>query len=467
MEQTTTITTAAPATPALTAVAGLTVVPTAAPEAGAESDLTAVFGALLEAIRVGAAPAPAADVPVEEEQAETSDVDAAVAAPAPTIAAATLVVPAVLLLPATGQTPAAPVAFPSHTRATRSGEAAIEPVSTDPVVPAGAAALVPAPAVAAAPAAALVPVPAVAAAPVAASVPAPAVAAAPVAASTTSEPVAAIVLPSSPALPDGDVDPALVEAAITAATETAPARPAAATVTSKPAVRAVPTAASVTAEAPETAEPQATAVKPATAEATTTRSVAAAEPAAREGGSPSSTGHGGRLDLQVQGAPPTREAAPDAVVETPVQVIDRERVDRLSEGLAARLKVSHAADGARIRMQLEPRELGEVVVRLEIRNGMAHAHLIAESADAAAALQASLADLRSSLADRGLQLDSVSIRVAGEGASSAREQAAQSQGDRHHRAPLSFGRIDAAGTIAAATDQLDRAREGQAVWILA
>ena len=439
MEQTT-ITTAAPATPALTAVAGLTVVPTAAPEAGAESDLTAVFGVLLEAIRVGAAPAPAADVPVEEEQAETSDVDAAVAAPAPTIAAATLVVPAVLLLPATGQTPAAPVAFPSHTRATRSGEAAIEPVSTDPVVPAGAAALVPA----------------------------PAVAAAPVAASTTSEPVAAVVLPSSPALPDGDVDPALVEAAITAATETAPARPAAATVTSKPAVRAVPTAASVTAEAPETAEPQVTAVKPATAEATTTRSVAAAEPAAREGDSPSSTGHGGRLDLQVQGAPPTREAPPDAVVETPVQVIDRERVDRLSEGLAARLKVSHAADGARIRMQLEPRELGEVVVRLEIRNGMAHAHLIAESADASAALQAALADLRSSLADRGLQLDSVSIRVAGEGAGNAHEQAGQRTGDRPSRAPLSVGRLDAVGTIAAAaTDQLDRAREGQTVWILA
>jgi flagellar hook-length control protein FliK len=167
----------------------------------------------------------------------------------------------------------------------------------------------------------------------------------------------------------------------------------------------------------------------------------------------------------VQAAPRTAEAPPDAV-ETPVAVIDRERVERLAEGLAARLKVSHAADGARIRMQLEPRELGEVVVRLEIRNGMAHAHLIAESADAGTALQASLSDLRASLADRGLQLDSVSIRVAGESASSARDQAAHSQGDRRPRAPLSFGRIDEAGTIAA-TDQIDRAREGQAVWMLA
>ena len=85
--------------------------------------------------------------------------------------------------------------------------------------------------------------------------------------------------------------------------------------------------------------------------------------------------------------------------------------------------MSHAADGARIRMQLEPRELGEVVVRLEIRNGMAHAHLIAESADAKSALQATLSDLRSSLSERGMQLDSVSIRVAGEGAGGAGEGA--------------------------------------------
>jgi flagellar hook-length control protein FliK len=279
--------------------------------------------------------------------------------------------------------------------------------------------------------------------------------------------VAAIVLPSSPALPDGDVDPALVEAAIAAAIETAPAKPAGAT--TKATARVAPTAGKVAAEgtvtAESTAKPQATAVVPAPA-TTTDQPVTAAEPAAREGGSPGTSGHGGRLDLQVQAAPRS-QAAPDTTVETPVAIIDRERVERLADGLAARLKVSHAADGARIRMQLEPRELGEVVVRLEIRNGMAHAHLIAESADAGAALQASLADLRSSLADRGLQLESVSIRVAGESASNSRDQTGQPQGDRRSRAPLSFGRIDPAATIAAAADQIDRAREGQAVWMLA
>jgi flagellar hook-length control protein FliK len=142
-------------------------------------------------------------------------------------------------------------------------------------------------------------------------------------------------------------------------------------------------------------------------------------------------------------------------------------VERLAEGLAARLKVSHAADGARIRMQLEPRELGEVVVRLEIRNGMAHAHLIAESAEARNALQATLSDLRASLSERGMQLDSVSIRVAGDGAGGAGEGAGQPQADRRSRAPLSFGQIDPVTTFTTTNDPTDRAREGQSVWVLA
>jgi flagellar hook-length control protein FliK len=180
----------------------------------------------------------------------------------------------------------------------------------------------------------------------------------------------------------------------------------------------------------------------------------------------SGNGHGGRLDLQVQPAPRLNQAAPSAPTEAPVAPIDRDRLERLADGLAVRLRVSHAAEGARIRMQLEPRELGEVVVRLEIRDGVAHAHLIAESADAGRALSASLGDLRSALSDRGLQLDSVSVRVAGEGASNTSDgEAGQSQADRR-RSPLTFGRLDPVAQTAA-TDTADRPREGQAVWMLA
>jgi flagellar hook-length control protein FliK len=432
-------TTPAPTAPATTAAVPLAVTATATAEGGAETDSAAQFSALLVAIQTGAAPVPAATAPAEEEHAETSDDDAEGAPAAATAAAATAVVPVALPVPVQ-QTLAPLVSISAHARGTKSVEAAVlPPVVTDAVVAADAA-------------------------PAEAGT-APIITVAPATAATvTTDRVAPIVLPSSPALPDGDVDPALVEAAIAAAPETVPARPAAATTTTRPAVHAVDTAPDVVAEKAPAAEEQSTVARPA-ANPTTDAPVQSAAPADRHEGSSTGSGQGGRLDLQVQAAPRTAEAPPDAV-ETPVAVIDRERVERLAEGLAARLKVSHAADGARIRMQLEPRELGEVVVRLEIRNGIAHAHLIAESADAGTALQASLSDLRASLADRGLQLDSVSIRVAGEGASSARDQAAQSQGDRHPRAPLSFGRIDEVGTIAA-TDQIDRAREGQAVWMLA
>ncbi len=319
-----------------------------------------------------------------------------------------------MLAPAIEALVAVPLSISAHARGTKSGEAETSPVITDGVV-AGEA-------------------PGTTAGPIVAAVRSGRSGRAP-----ATDPVAPVALPSSPALPDGDVDPALVQAAIAAATESAPAKPAAAP--ARPVTRTVTATATAAPETTETAEPQATAAEPAKETTAAAPAAAPAETAAREGGAPAG-GHGGRLDLQVQATAPARPASTDATVETAVQVIDRERVERLADGLAARLKVSHAADGARIRMQLEPRELGEVVVRLEIRNGMAHAHLIAESADASNALQASLADLRSSLADRGLQLESVSIRVAGEGASNAREQAAQSQGDRRPRAPLSFGRID-------------------------
>ena len=261
-------------------------------------------------------------------------------------------------------------------------------------------------------------------------------------------PVAAIVLPSSPALPDGDVDPALVEAAIAAAADTAPAKPAAATAKARPegghryrdrgtdATEGRPNRTGSTTAAAGDGDDGRTPAE-------------AAAPAATARAAAAGTGHGGRLDLQVQAAPRRPETAPAAAVETTVAIIDRERVERLADGLAARLKVSHAADGARIRMQLEPRELGEVVVRLEIRNGMAHAHLIAESADARRALQASLADLRT-LARRPRPAARQRLDPRrGRGRSNARRsRPASHRPTGVARAPLSFGRIDAAARSA-------------------
>ena len=80
----------------------------------------------------------------------------------------------------------------------------------------------------------------------------------------------------------------------------------------------------------------------------------------------------------------------------------------------------------------------------------------------------SLADLRSSLADRGLQLDSVSIRVAGEGAAETpASQAAPATRATGARARRSRSAASTRPARSRPPPTVDRAREGQAVWMLA
>ena len=155
----------------------------------------------------------------------------------------------------------------------------------------------------------------------------------------------------------------------------------------------------------------------------------------------------------IQSAPRTEAPADTTAAAAPaVSTVDRERLERLIDGLAARLKLSQAGDGARVRMHLEPRELGELVIRLEIRDGIAQASLITDNRDAGRYLQGAIADLRSGLADRGVQLDRVDVRVAGDGTRDPRHQAGQPQhqhGHRHgHRAQLTFGRLEPLAPLA-------------------
>ncbi len=144
-------------------------------------------------------------------------------------------------------------------------------------------------------------------------------------------------------------------------------------------------------------------------------------------------------------AQPRETHADPVATPLPPAPLDRERFDRLVDGLAARLKLSHAGDGARVRMQLDPKELGEVVVRLEIRDGIAQASLITDNRDAGRVLQSALADLRSGLADRGVQLDRVDVRVADDG-KGRQQDPRHPHGHRH--APrgslFTLGRIDPA-----------------------
>jgi flagellar hook-length control protein FliK len=159
-------------------------------------------------------------------------------------------------------------------------------------------------------------------------------------------------------------------------------------------------------------------------------------------------------------------------VETPAQpsaieTIDRERIERLAEGLAVRLRASQASDGARIRMLLEPRELGEVVIRLDIRDGVAQAFMTAESHESAQALQAALGDLRTALADRGLNLERIDVRVAGEGGRNGSRDEAGSARDGQTADRLGHSAaIDEAPALLG-VDENDPGTGGQTVWMLA
>src|SRR4029079_7581604 len=138
----TTSTTAAPVTPAVTAVAGALAVTTSPPESGGKTYSASQFAALLDALKVVATPAPADAAPApagteqqqEEVTAQTSDEDAAAATPAPTAAAATIAVTAATLTPAIEALVAVPLSISAHARGTKSGEAETSPVINDGVV---------------------------------------------------------------------------------------------------------------------------------------------------------------------------------------------------------------------------------------------------------------------------------------------------------------------------------------------
>ncbi len=157
-----------------------------------------------------------------------------------------------------------------------------------------------------------------------------------------------------------------------------------------------------------------------------------------------------------------REAATETVTPAGVSVGGQERAEtverpgasapgadparfaQLVDGLAARLRVLQQGDGGSVRMQLAPRELGEVVVRLEIRDGVAQANLIAETPDAGRMLGAAAAELRTALAERGLQIDRIEVRVSGDagpradGGSHGEQERSSSRGPRTPAAPTSL-----------------------------
>jgi flagellar hook-length control protein FliK len=85
------------------------------------------------------------------------------------------------------------------------------------------------------------------------------------------------------------------------------------------------------------------------------------------------------------------------------------------------------------RLQLNPRELGPVEVRLSVGDGAAQVSFSAQHAGTAAAVQQSLPQLRDLLAQQGLQLGQASVfhQPAGDGDAGRQQQAASGQSGWH------------------------------------
>ncbi len=305
---------------------------------------------------------------------------------------------------------------------------------------------------------------------------------------------------AAPAPGDGSAAPVQpVAAGLPAQEPVATATPAS---TALPAVAAVPAPTATPAAAAEAAS-ETVAATSATAAATPRREAGAARAGARAASEPAATREGTAPQAPaatdpstptaapVQGAQPTprehhhrdgdgqakdgsasvrlagAQGARTGGEEIPVVHIpagERERIERVADALEARLKLASSGDGARMRLQLSPRELGDVLIRLELKDGVATAHLVADTRDAARALTASMSDLKTALADRGVRLDIADVRVSGEGGAPAGQQQ-QAQGDptgRERRGGRMAGPLDAMTAAATAAEPAQAGTDGNA-----
>ena len=106
----------------------------------------------------------------------------------------------------------------------------------------------------------------------------------------------------------------------------------------------------------------------------------------------------------------------------------QERIDHIAEQLATRLRLSHAAGGTEVQLNLKPRELGEVTVQMRVRDGAVAATVLVDRQDTLRTMQTNIEELKRSLENQGLQIQQFNVDVRGEaGAGGANARAAAEQ----------------------------------------
>lgn len=139
----------------------------------------------------------------------------------------------------------------------------------------------------------------------------------------------------------------------------------------------------------------------------------------------------------------------------------QERIDHMAEQLATRLRLSQAAGGSQVQMSLKPRELGEVLVQMSVRDGVVAATVLVERADTLRTMQTNIEDLKRSLEQQGLSIQEFSVDVRGDsGAGGANARTASELGrDATRTSGGSAATVAGAAAVSGASESDRRMRE--------
>lgn len=136
------------------------------------------------------------------------------------------------------------------------------------------------------------------------------------------------------------------------------------------------------------------------------------------------------LNLQSIEQRPAVQQQPTAVLDVSAPVGSKGFADALSQQVV--WMVDKDAQVAELR--INPPELGPVEVRLTVNGDQASAQFVSTHSEVREAIETSIARLRESFAEAGIQLGQASVS-----AESFREQAQQGQGDARSSAPTGYG----------------------------
>jgi flagellar hook-length control protein FliK len=140
----------------------------------------------------------------------------------------------------------------------------------------------------------------------------------------------------------------------------------------------------------------------------------------------------------------------------------REVVNQVRESIVTTVDQSNRE----AHLQLDPPELGKLAIQLVMEGERIHAHIVAESADVGALIQAHLPELKQALHSHRLDLDTVRVEVqtGGGGPNTSSQNSQQEERASRHGSNLSMAQADTRDPETALTTPPVDHRGGVNVW---